>query len=70
MVPVPGTEPAGHRPPQMLMVVVGIRLVCITVYIFSSASFKESRVLIHQTIKRELGVMTKLTCKIKTPCKR
>jgi hypothetical protein len=39
--PVPGREPAGDRPLQALMLVVGMRLVCIIVYIFSHFSFKD-----------------------------
>ena len=38
--PSPGTGPAGCGPPHMLMVAVGIRLVCIIVYIFSYCSFE------------------------------
>lgn len=35
MIPTPGTEPARYGPPHVFMVAVGIRLVCITVYISS-----------------------------------
>lgn len=38
MVPIPGMEPAGHGPPQVLVVAVGIRLIYIIVYIFSHSS--------------------------------
>ena len=41
MVPAAGTEPAGCRHLQVLIVAVSIRLVCIIVYIFSCSSFGE-----------------------------
>jgi hypothetical protein len=38
MVPAPGTGPVGHGPPQVLMVAVGTRLVCIILHIQSCSS--------------------------------
>jgi hypothetical protein len=34
MVPTPGREPVGHGSSQMLTVAIGIRLICIIMYIF------------------------------------
>lgn len=45
MVPAPGTEPAGCGPPQVLVVAVGIRLICIRMYIFPCSSFEECPLL-------------------------
>jgi hypothetical protein len=41
MDPAPGAEPAGHGPPGVMMVAVGIKLVCIIMYIFSCFSSEE-----------------------------
>lgn len=39
--PASRTEPAGHGSPQVLIVVVGKRLVCIIGHIFSHSSFED-----------------------------